>query len=421
LLNLALRKCAFSVASLILEVGTKAATEKREKLANTAGTTVGTNGLTYFKWPGTKIEAADDSSSGCNESLCLDPLVTNEAGEDAMDVLAIGFTDLGQRLRQLQADINHAGEVVVLSEEQNSLETRSVQGRAQLVALRTFSEAMMMCMQKRQLEIEADARKKRFNELRALPVSSELIWNISQLEKCVAYQGKCEELKTYIADSSNRLEECLRSHVSLAEVVARRHRAITQTPDLTADIVAEAIETSTNMRSKRAQKQRERKARNPVGKRKQQNNASNRSDAAAPVVEDVIKSGGADDVEDLLSLASVGNGAAVPSVIAESAVQQPERSQRASRRASQRRSSREISGGEDFETAKEMRSMKDGDKEKPADGDDTRLSLVYKVKSASESKRELYAKAGLKMETADDYAPILGTLYQSDLELIQYR
>lgn len=53
--------------------------------------------------------------------------------------------------------------------------------------------------------------------------------------------------------------------------------------------------------------------------------------------------------------------------------------------------------------------------------DESRLALVFKTKSASESKRELYARAGLKMDTADDYSPILGTLRETEHELIQYR
>lgn len=125
-LYLALRKCAFGVAQVLLEEA-----EKR-----------------------------------CKGEL--DPLRCNEAGEDVMAVLAAGYEDLGHRLRQVQAELIRASEVVLLSEETQMLEQRINECKEQLIALGIFADALLRNFQRRQVQIEADVRKKRFNELRAL-------------------------------------------------------------------------------------------------------------------------------------------------------------------------------------------------------------------------------------------------------------
>lgn len=126
-LSLGLRKCAFSVSQLILETG-----------------------------------------APLQGSAAFDPFSVNEAGEDVMAVLTIGYTELGQSVRQLQADLDRAGETVILSEEQQSLQNRIGICRERLRSLSNFNESWIRYLTNRQISVDADVRKKRFNELRGL-------------------------------------------------------------------------------------------------------------------------------------------------------------------------------------------------------------------------------------------------------------
>jgi hypothetical protein len=138
-LNLGLRKCAFSVSQLLLETGTSP-----------------------------------------SESPVLDPLNLNESGDDAMAMLVIGYTELGQRLRQLQIDLDDAASNVVLSDVQQDLDRRTVECRELLLSLASYNESWLRFLLARQVNIEADVRKKRFNELRGLV----MIFSIRSTTNC---------------------------------------------------------------------------------------------------------------------------------------------------------------------------------------------------------------------------------------------
>jgi hypothetical protein len=194
---------------------------------------------------------------------------------------------------------------------------------------------------------------------------------------------KCDELRGNISENSDRFEKCIAAHVSLADIVSRRHKHIEQAGQPVPEVTTESSAADSKVAPQRTRAVR--KPRNPIGKRKQ---------ASSKAVALSVASSAASATIDEMPVVEVD---AADTVVAESL---------------------DIVG---TSTVVESEPPPLQANEQPVKTDDDRLALVYKSKSASQSKREIYAKAGLKMDTADDYAPILGTLYQNEFELVQYR
>mmetsp|Transcript_1697 Transcript_1697/g.2698 ORF Transcript_1697/g.2698 Transcript_1697/m.2698 type:complete len:501 (+) Transcript_1697:17-1519(+) len=130
----------------------------------------------------------------------VDPLVENEDGEDLMVIMKQQYNFLGTELKRVQQFIVDASKVVF---EPSILEEQARQEEALLDdydKLATFADSMQAGLLGRIENIEKDRLLLRAYALKNEDPPEFNVWNAGQLDKAVQYIKDCQELRGYIEE-----------------------------------------------------------------------------------------------------------------------------------------------------------------------------------------------------------------------------
>lgn len=316
---------------------------------------------------------AFDVSCNLLRRKVIDPLSVNEDGEDAMDVLTKQYNLLGQKLRRLEEDKILASKEVVVSSVTEDTKVRDRKASAELHALARFNELFMATMKARQQQIADDTKILKFNELRGQPTAMDVVWNIKQLDKTVDYVKRCEDLRGFVVDAIAHQQHVTDTYISMAILVHQRHKTM-QRRALNAARAMGALASS------------------------------------AVVVTDEMCSDEELDKDD--------DGASQPAGRS-SKIKARQRARKAREKKSVKAAAlaKQALHGETNEKPAE----ENAEDEVEVHDSDERLRGLYQCEGASVSKKALYDRLGMKMDTAEDYSPVLGVLKQTETEVVMYR
>lgn len=156
----------------------------------------------------------------------LDPLVENGEGEDLCSIVSEQYNTLTGLMHEILEEKEHSKHKVMVPSETQDLEKREVSRLDDFKHMKLFATEFLERMEARERKIHEDKQMKRRLELKLMPVSQEMLWNISCEAKCTNH---VKEMRNLIKQLDNRIETYEKDradHMSLSDLMHMQHKVV---------------------------------------------------------------------------------------------------------------------------------------------------------------------------------------------------
>ncbi len=158
----------------------------------------------------------------------LDPLVENAEGEDLCSIVSEQYNTLTGLMHEILDEKEHSKHKVMVPSETEDLERREVSRLDDFKHMKLFATGFLDRMEAREKKIHEDKQMKRRLELKMMPVSQEMLWNISCEAKCSNHVKEMRNLMKQLTSRIETYEKDRAEHMSLSDLMHMQHKVVTR-------------------------------------------------------------------------------------------------------------------------------------------------------------------------------------------------
>lgn len=158
----------------------------------------------------------------------LDPLVENAEGEDLCSIVSEQYNTLTGLMHEILEEKEHSKHRVMVPSESADLERREVSRLDDFKHMKLFATEFLEKMEARERKIHDDKQMKRRLELKLMPVSQEMLWNISCEAKCTKHVKEMRNLIKQLTSRIDTYEKDRAEHMSLSDLMHMQHKVVTR-------------------------------------------------------------------------------------------------------------------------------------------------------------------------------------------------